>query len=73
MSMRHKIKFYKMTNLQKLESFKKSVKEMTTEQIELRSFLSRLEFKTINKNDHEKLSLNVSFRVMLNEEYKNRI
>ena len=46
--MRHKIKFYKMTNLQKLESFKKSVKEMTTEQIELRSFLSRLEFKTIN-------------------------
>jgi len=62
-----------MTNLQKLESFKKSVKEMTTEQIELRSFLSRLEFKTINKNDHEKLSLNVSFRVMLNEEYKNRI
>ena len=71
--MRHKIKFYKMTNLQKLESFKKSVKEMTTEQIELRSFLSRLEFKTINKNDYEKLSLNVSFRVMLNEEYKNRI
>ncbi len=62
-----------MTNLQKLESFKKSVKEMTTEQIELRSFLSRLEFKTINKNDYEKLSLNVSFRVMLNEEYKNRI
>ena len=62
-----------MTNLQKLESFKKSVKEMTTEQIELRSFLSRLEYKTINKNDYEKLSLNVSFRVMLNEEYKNRI
>ena len=62
-----------MTNLQKLESFKKSVKEMTTEQIELRSFLSRLEFKNINKNDYEKLSLNVSFRVMLNEEYKNRI
>jgi len=62
-----------MTNLQKLESFKKSVKEMTTKQIEVRSLLSRLEFKTINKNDYEKLSLNVSFRVMLNEEYKNRI
>jgi len=62
-----------MTNLQKLESFKKSVKEMTTEQIELRSFLSRLEFKSIDKNDYENLSLNVSFRVMLNEEYKNRI
>ncbi len=61
-----------MTNLQKLESFKKSVKEMTTEQIELRSFLSRLEFKSIDKNDYENLSLNVSFRVMLNEEYKNR-
>ena len=61
-----------MTNLQKLESFKKSVKKMTTEQIELRSFLSRLEFKSIDKNDYENLSLNVSFRVMLNEEYKNR-
>ncbi len=61
-----------MSNLQKLESFKKSVKEMTTEQIELRSFLSRLEFKSIDKNDYENLSLNVSFRVMLNEEYKNR-
>jgi hypothetical protein len=62
-----------MTNLQKLESFKKSIKEMTTEQIELRSFLSRLEFKSIDKNDYENLSLNVSFRIMLNEEYKNRI
>jgi len=62
-----------MTNLQKLESFKKSVKEMTTKQIEVRSLLAGLEFKTINKNDYEKLSLNVSFRVMLNEEYKNRI
>ena len=62
-----------MTNLQKLQSLKKLVKEMTTEQIEVRSLLAGLEYKTINKNDYENLSLNVSFRVMLNEEYKNRI
>tara|TARA_R110000744_G_scaffold51764_2_gene111361 strand:- start:58 stop:246 length:189 start_codon:yes stop_codon:yes gene_type:complete len=62
-----------MTNLQKLQSLKKLVKEMTTEQIEVRSLLAGLEFKTINKNDYENLSLNASFRVVLNEEYKNRI